>query len=207
MKNLKPLLKLDFQLLKPYWIWWVLFLGIALVVGLLNQMGFVFMVSLAMFAATIMAFPFESTDKSNLHVLFSTLPTNRRSMVLARYIFILIGLAVALVVGIVLAIVIDLIFTPQVSTLDPMYFLTSVSLFLALFTLVVGFQTPFFYRFGYVKGKIFMWVPIVLIMIAMMLPGLLSIFNIESSFNIFSAMFLNPLPTSLIALAFAIGGM
>jgi len=214
MKNIKALLKLDVELVKPYWKWLVLFFGIALLTGIMMGGGIGFLLSWTIFAATILAFPFENIEKGNMEMLYAILPTNRKSMIFARYLFILIGLALALVMGLGIGILIDFItyqvYTPsriydmvygqRVYIMDdlgqyvysmrvwalPIYFqmmFTMLALSFAVYAIATGVQTPFFYKYGYKKGRIFMWIPIILILIVTNLPWLLGLFNID--FNVF----------------------
>ena len=198
MKNIKALLKLDFRLLAPYWKWWLLFLGISLLIGIINRNGIAFMFSLILFAGTMMAFPFESTDKSNLSILYAILPTNRKSMVVSRYIFMLLTMAVALAVGLVGGLIIDASFWRigwGGNIIAP-----AIALSFALYMVAVGFQTPFFYRFGYIKGRIFMWIPIIVATILMMLPLVFNLFNIETDFDLINTLFRNHIPTTLVSI-------
>jgi len=201
MKKITALLRLDFQLLKPYWKWWLMFFGIALFMGLINQGGDVFMLSIIIFAGTVMAFPFESTDKSNLHVLYSILPTNRKSMVTARYLFTLLLLALTLVISVVVGIILDLSFRNGVSL---SVIIPVICISTGIFAVSVGFQTPFFYRFGYTKGRIFMWIPIVVIMIIMNLQLVFNLFRLDISFNIFEILFRQRVVTSLVSIGVAV---
>jgi len=204
MKKITALLKLDFQLLAPYWKWWLMFFGISLGLSLLNRSGVLFVISLTIFAGTVMAFPFESTDNSNLHVLYSILPTNRKSMVFARYIAILIIFVISLALAISTGIIIDLAFH---STFSGRGILLSTCLAFGLYMVSVGFQTPFLYRFGYKKGRIFMWIPIILVNIAIMLPALFDLFNSNITFNIFDAFFNNQTPTNLISVGVGVAAL
>jgi len=204
MKNIKALLKLDFQLLVPYWKWWLLFLGISLFIGLVNQDGYIFMLSATIFAGTMMAFPFESTDNSNLNILYASLPTTRKSMVTARYMFILLTLFAALAVSTVVGLIINLGFGNPITAGLIFPFIT---LSFALFLVSVGFQTPFMYKYGYVKGKIFMWIPIVLATIVLMLPAIFNLFRLDITFNIFEVLLRNPTVTSLISLGVGIAAI
>jgi len=197
MKNLKALFKLDVLLITPYWKWWVMFFGIALIMGVMNQDGASLVLILAIFAATMTAFPFESTDKSNLNVLFATLPSNRRSMLVARYGFILLILGCMLVVGILTGIILDLIFSNTIS-FQVIALISSISI--GAFLLAVSFQTPFFYWKGYTKGRIFMWIPIIVIVILINLPNLFNLLRLNIDFNIFEIAFRNVTATSLISL-------
>jgi len=210
MKNIKALLKLDVELVKPYWKWLVLFFGIALLTGIMMGGGLGFLLSWTIFAATILAFPFENIEKGNMEMLYAILPTNRKSMIFARYLFILIGLALALIMGLGIGMLIDFItyqvYTPsrlydmvygqRVYVLDdfgqhvysmrnwamPIYFsmmFTMLALSFAVYAIATGVQTPFFYKYGYKKGRIFMWIPIILIMIVVNLPTILGWLNVD----------------------------
>ena len=210
MKNIKALLKLDVELVKPYWKWLVMFFAIALLTGILMGGGIGFLLSWTIFVGTILAFPFENVEKGNMEMLYAILPTNRKSMIFSRYLFILIGLASALIMGLSLGILIDFItyqvYTPsrlydmvygeRVYRMDdfgryiysmrnwalPIYFqmmFTMLALSFAVYAIATGVQTPFFYKYGYKKGRIFMWIPIILIMIVINLPLILGWFDID----------------------------
>ncbi|MCL2846136.1 MAG: ABC-2 transporter permease [Firmicutes bacterium] len=197
MKNLKALITLDYQLIRPYWKYWVMFFGIALFMSIVNQAGEVFMLSLPIFAATIMAFPFESADKSNLNVLYATLPTNRKSMVTARYIFIMISLAITIVLAVVFSMVVDWMFD---NVIYGFVIGTLLCIAIAIFLLVVSIQTPFLYKHGYTKGRIFMWIPLIVVIIVINLPALFNVLNLDIEFNIFEIMFRNTTLTSILSL-------
>jgi len=214
MKNIKALLKLDFRLFSPYWYWWLMFFGISLVLGLVNQNGTNIMISLPIFAATMTAFPFESGEKSNINMLYAILPTNRKSMVAARYISIGIILLLSLAVGLGVGAIIDVAFG-NIGTMYHMVMLVSLAIAFAMFAICAGFQTPFFYKMGYKKGRIFMWLPIIIIMLIQLLPLIAGWAGADTNrfypeypypnpyfreFNVFNLMFRTPLATGLIAL-------
>ena len=188
MKNIGKLLGLDVKLIKPYWKWCVLFLAIALFFSVINRDGAVFIVVFAMLSASVMAFPFEFTCKSNLNVLYATLPTNRKTLLVARFGFMLVTLVLMLVISVATSLVIDLIFGNEISWRMMAFF---VCVAFGMFLVMTGFQTPFFYKFGYAKGRIFMWIPTVLIIVALNLPLLFSLLPGEIEFNIFEWAFGN----------------
>jgi len=217
MKNIKALLKLDYLLVAPYWLWFVLFFGISFILGVFMNQGFAFMVSWTIFAGTIMAFPFENTEKSNMNMLFAQLPTNRKSIVSARYMFIFIVLFLSLIIGIAGGLILDTIFSNShaemyyefginLSLFSLPMMLLSLSLSFGLYLLNVGFQTPFLYKVGYKKGKIFMWIPIIVVQAAIMLPAILNLFNVENPnrFNVFNIMIDNSTISTFIALGVGI---
>ena len=199
------LLKLDIKLITPYWKWLLLFFGIALLIGVVaGQDGTVFMISFTMFAGTFTAFNFENTEKSNLNVLFATLPTNRKSMLFVRYLYTLIVLALSLFVAISVGLIIDLAFgnTPSFTI-----YLMFACLSFGLFLFNTSFQTPFFYAKGYMKGRIFLWIPIIIVMIALNLPVLFDAFNIDANVNIFEVMFRNITLTNWIAVTVGVASI
>lgn len=199
MKNVMALLKLDFQLIKAWRLWVLMFLGIAVGSALLNQSGIAFIGMAGMFSAIIMTFPFEMSDKNNLNILYASLPTNRKSVVFARYLFALAFLVLAIVVGIAGFFIIDLIFG---NDFDFKIMGLMLALAITLFLILVGWQSIFFFKLGYTKGRLFFWAPIVLLIIIINLPGILGWFNIDISLgDMFSAVINNALLSSLIALA------
>ena len=197
MKNFKALVQLDFKLLAPYWKWWLMFFGFSLLMSIANQDGYTFIISLPMFAGTMMAFPFESTDKSNLNVLYTSLPTNRKTQVSARYGFILISLVITIIISIITALIVNSIFDQNH---DFNVYIAFIALSFGIFLTMTGFQTPFFYKIGYTKGKIFMWIPIIVVVVLMNVPALLDIINIDFDFNIFEMAFRNTTITSIVSI-------
>jgi len=197
MKNLKALLGLDFKMVAPYWKWWLMFLGIALFMSLINRDGGLFILFMAMFGMTMMAFPFEVTEKSNLDVLFATLPSNRKSILAARYIYILLMLLVIIVISVPVGIIIHAAFG---NTLSASGFAIITFFSAAVFLVCAGVQTPFMYKYGYKKGRIFMWIPLIVFILVFNLPGIFDLFNMDIEFNIFEILFRNTAATILISI-------
>ena len=54
MINLKALLHLDFRFCKPYWIWFLAFLGISIGIALLNRLGEAFILCLKRLTSLIL---------------------------------------------------------------------------------------------------------------------------------------------------------
>ncbi|MCL2228605.1 MAG: ABC-2 transporter permease, partial [Firmicutes bacterium] len=169
--------------------------------GIMAGDGLTFIISFAMFAGTFTAFNFENTEKSNLNVLFSTLPTNRKSIINARYIYIMVVLGLSLLVAIIGALIIEVAFG---NTINGEFLFTFICLSFALYLINTGFQTPFLYAKGYTKGKIFLWIPIIVLMVILNIPVLLDLFNVDSDFNVFNIMFRNTTATSIISIVVGI---
>ena len=203
MKNVKALMKLDWELIKSFRIWLAVFLAIAVAVTLINQTGIVFIVIwVGVFSALIMAWQFEVTDKNNLNVLYAALPTTRKSMVFARYMFALIFLASAIVIGLVVGLGVELIFGNEI-VFDIIFMIMSLSI--GIFFLMVAWQNVFFFKLGYTKGRMFVWVPLTIFIILLNLPVLLGIFNVTISMDqIFMEIFANTWLVSGIALVIGV---
>jgi len=197
MKNILALLKLDYRLIVTYWKWWLAFFIISIFISVVNESGAAFSFIFALFAMTMMALPFEVADKNNLHLLYATLPTNRKSMLMSRYGFMLASLLALLIISVPVGLIIDLIFSNAMSL---SIYLTFLSLAVGAFLVAVGVQTPFLYKFGYAKGRIFMWIPLVIVIVVINLPPLFSLLRLEIEFNVLNILLSNSLVTSLVSL-------
>ena len=201
MKKLGALLKLEFSYLKTYWLYVLLFLGIAIVMGLASQDGTSFILSLIMFVVALTTFSFEFTDKSNLNILYGTLPTNRKSIVTARYIFFISILFIGAIVGLIGGIIINLVFSQEV---DITILLSALAFSIGIYLILVGWIAPFLFKFGWQKGKLFFWVAIAIVIITINIGGLLNAVGVSNTFNIFEFFLRNLIVSSLVSLG--IGG-
>ena len=189
MKNLKALLRLELAYIKTYWPYLFLFLGIPLIFALTSQSGAIYVFNVILVASLALAtFSFEFTDKSNLNVLYGTLPTNRKSIVTARYLFNILQVIVVTVIGIVVGIVIDLAFNQSIN-FGAIF--QNMAFALGIFLVLVGFLMPFLFKLGWQKGRIMFWVAIAVMVLVMNAGGLLNSVGVENSFNIFELAFRN----------------
>jgi len=201
MKNFKALLGLDVKLCLPYWKWWAMFFGLALFMGIMNQDGGLFILFIAMFGMTLMAYPFELAEKSNLDVLYASLPSNRNSMLVARYSFMALSLLAMMLVAIPVGLIITVAFG---NTINATAFAIITALSIGIYLICVAVQTPFMYKHGYRKGRIFMWIPITIAIVVFNLPVLFDLFNLNIEFNIFEILFRNATASILVSLGVGI---
>jgi len=197
MKNIKALLRLDYQLVRTYWKWWLSFFALSIFMSIVNRSGATNVLIFSMFAMTLMALPFEVADKNNLNVLFATLPTNRKSLLFARYAFMALSLVAVIIISVITGLAIDLISGNSINITE---YLTFTSLSICVFLVAAGIQTPFFYRHGYAKGRIFMWIPLIVIIIVINLPALFDLLSLDIEFDIFQILFRNVTVTSIVSL-------
>lgn len=200
MKNLTALLKLENSFIVRYWKYVLMFFGIAALMGIV-QNGISFMFTLMIFAATLTLFAFEFAEKSNLNVLYGTLPTNRGSIVSAKYLYMVIILIASATVALLGAIIFEVAFGRTMNTTEVFAVLAMA---IGIYLLFTAWNTPFMFKLGYIKGRIFFWVFIAAIMIVFFLEPLLGAFNIDISFNIFLIAFGDVVLTSMIALAIGV---
>ena len=199
MKNLWALLKLDITYIKTYWPWTLMFIGIAVIFGLSFQQGIGFMVNLSVFMVVITLFPYESADKG-LDILYGALPTNRKSIVTGRFLFLLLVLLVFVAVGLLGGMAIDFGFHGRVHTAS---FFTGLAVSVGVYLVFVAWNAPFLFKFGYIKGRIFFWAFVGVIILVLNFSNLLQAFGVEDAnrFNIFAIAFRNFALSSIISLS------
>lgn len=182
-------MKLDYLLLKPYLKSMLLVVLVPLLITFFTGTLFEGL----SFAATVMAmttgYTFSVVEKNNMERFYGFLPSKKSALVIGRYLVIfLMGLLALLVTLGVQAII--LYFKNCAVTLPEM-----VGTFLfctILFCIYTGIQIPGYYRYGSIKGKMFMFIPTVGFLlfyyIVRLFMGDIDSFNL--SFNTNSAMLL-----------------
>ena len=201
MKNLRALLRLEQSFITTYWKYVLLFLGIAIVMGVSMRSGINFIFTSMIFVSVLTLFAFEFTDKSNLNVLYGTLPTNRKSIVTARYSFMVILLFIGGLIALLGGVIIQLAFNQRVAVTDTFAVL---AMSIGVYLVFTAWNTPFLFKFGYQKGRVFFWVFMIVFMIVFNLQGLLSAVGVSINFNVFTIAFGNVVKTGLIALGIGV---
>lgn len=158
MNDIIKCMKLDSLLLKPYLksILFVLFVPILITffTGTLFE-------GLS-FAATVMAmttgYTFSISEKNNLDRFYGFLPTKKSRLVFGRYLIIFLIGFIALMVTLAVQVFI-LNFKAIILTVQEIS--ATFILCATLFCIYAGIQIPGYYRFGSIKGKMFMFIPTV----------------------------------------------
>lgn len=157
MNNILKSTKLDFSLVKPYIkvIGFTMLLPIAF--AAINR-SILTGVSFAMcFIAMTTGYTFSVTEKNNMERLYGILPIKKSEMVTGRYLFVLALGALALVVSLITQPLVLRAMGKSVGTLD----MTSAAIGgLFLFALYTVFQIPGYYKYGAIKGRVFMYIPV-----------------------------------------------
>lgn len=149
--------RMDAALVAPYWkvIAFTLLLPVAFVA--INR-SLLTGVSFAMcFVAMTTGYPFSVAEKSHMERLYGILPVRRRSLVAGRYLLVL-GLgAAALTVSLALHPLVLRALGEPVTAADIGRAAAGGTL---LYTLYTVFQLPGYYRYGAIKGRVFLYIPV-----------------------------------------------
>lgn len=152
-------MKLDFMLLKPYAKSVLLVLLVPLMFpfftgSLLEGLSFGVTVT-----AMTTAYTFSISEKNGMERFYGFLPVGRGSLVAGRYLAVFgIGyLALLLETALQSAILLWAVKSPPSGG----ELLSSLLLGMLLFTIYAGVQLPGYYKYGSIRGKIFMFIPTV----------------------------------------------
>lgn len=157
MSNVLKATKLDFSLVKPYIkvIGFTMLLPIAF--AAINR-SILTGVSFAMcFIAMTTGYTFSVTEKNSMERLYGILPVKKSEMVTGRYLFVLALGALALVVSLITQPVVLRAMGESVKALD---IISAAVGGLFLFALYSVFQIPGYYKYGAIKGRVFMYIPV-----------------------------------------------
>lgn len=159
MSNIWKLTKLDFYIIKPYMKSIYLRMLIPIIFAAINR-SLIAGISFAMFfvPTTITLYTFSIIEKNSMERLYSILPIQKSEEVIGRYTSsIIIGL-ISLIFSLISQSIILMILGEFVSVFE---FILSTFIGIILFIFYLSFQLPGYYKFGFIKGKIFMYIPLV----------------------------------------------
>lgn len=157
MSNILKATKLDFSLVRPYFkvIGFTMLLPIAF--AAINR-SILTGVSFAMcFIAMTTGYTFSIAEKNSMERLYGILPVKKSEMVIGRYLFVLALGALALVVSLITQPIVLRVIGETVEKVD---IISAAIGGLFLFALYTVFQIPGYYKFGSIKGRVFMYIPV-----------------------------------------------
>ncbi|MCC0782042.1 ABC-2 transporter permease [Clostridioides sp. ES-S-0108-01] len=189
-------MKLDLLLLKPYLKSMLLVLLVPLLITFFTGTLFEGL----SFAATVMAmttgYTFSVVEKNNLDRFYGFLPVKRNALVLGRYLIIFLTGFAALVFTLLVQVI---ILNFKTSAPSPQEIVVSFLSCAALFCIYACVQIPGYYRFGSIKGKMFMFIPTVGFLLFYYLVKLLTENKVNSTLNF--------VPNNMVLIIGAIGMM
>lgn len=166
MSNIWKSAKLDFSLVKPY-VKTICFTMVLPVVFAAINRSLLTGISFAMcFIAMTTGYTFSITEKNSMERLYGILPIRKSDMVIGRYIFIIIMGLTALIFSLVSHPIILTILGETISIFD---YISAAVIGIFLFALYTVFQLPGYYKFGSIKGRVFMYIPVAGFLITLLL--------------------------------------
>lgn len=182
MSNILKSTKLDIALVKPYFKTICFTLLLPIVFAAINR-SLLTGVSFAMcFIAMTTGYTFSITEKNSMDRLFGILPVRKSELVIGRYVFVL---AMGL-----LSLIISLIAQPLVLKVLG----ETVGVFDIVTALYTVFQIPGYYKYGSIKGRVFMYIPVAGFLVTLLLLSKMpaigkSIISVVESFPILLVFF------------------
>jgi len=166
MSNIWKSAKLDFSLVRPY-VKTICFTMILPVVFAAINRSLLTGISFAMcLIAMTTGYTFSITEKNSMERLYGILPIRKSDIVIGRYIFIIIMGITGLIFSLIAHPVILTILGESISIFD---FISAAALGTFLFALYTVFQLPGYYKFGSIKGRVFMYIPVAGFLITLLL--------------------------------------
>ena len=166
MSNIWRFVKLDFSLARPYVKTICFTIALPVVFAAINR-SLMTGISFAMcFTAMISRSMFAITEKNDMERLYGILPVRKSELVIGRYFFIIILGILALLFSLIADPVILSSLGETVSTFD----IAVAAVFgIFLFSLYTVFLLPGYYKYGSIKGKVFVYIPVVFFLITLFL--------------------------------------
>ncbi len=174
MSNVIKTAKLDFSLLKPYLktiCFVVLFPTFFAAINRSLMVG----VSFAMyFIAMTTGYSFTISEKNSMERFYGILPVKKSEIVIGRYIYIIIMGIIALVVSLILQPAVLMAMGEHLTVSD---FINAAAIGILLFGIYTAIQLPGYYKFGSIKGRVFIIVPVAGFLVTLLLITKFSIDN------------------------------
>jgi len=166
MSNILKSTKFDIALVKPYFKTICFTLLLPIVFAAINR-SLLTGVSFAMcFIAMTTGYTFSITEKNSMDRLFGILPVRKSELVIGRYVFVLAMGLLSLIISLIVQPLVLKVLGETVGVFD---IVTAAIAGVFLFALYTVFQIPGYYKYGSIKGRVFMYIPIAGFLITLLL--------------------------------------
>ena len=166
MSNILKSTKLDIALVKPYFKIICFTLLLPIVFTAINR-SLLTGVSFAMcFIAMTTGYTFSIAEKNNMERLFGILPVRKSELVIGRYVFVLAMGLISLIISLIAQPLVLKVLSETVGVFD---IVTAAIAGVFLFALYTVFQIPGYYKYGSIKGRVFMYIPVAGFLITLLL--------------------------------------
>lgn len=175
MSNIWKVVKLDFSLIKKYFISMCFTVFVPIIIAVVNR-SLISGISFAMcYIAMASGYTFYVVEKNSMERLYGILPISKSTLVIGRYAFTAIMELVVLGLSLIVQSVALSALGETISTED---IIVAVVIGIILFAIFTTFQLPGYYKFGYIKGKYLIFIPV---------AGFLATLFFFSKFSIFES--------------------
>ena len=124
-------------------------------------------VSFAMcFIAMTTGYTFSITEKNSMDRLFGILPVRKSELVIGRYVFVLAMGLLSLIISLIAQPLVLKVLGETVGVFD---IVTAAIAGVFLFALYTVFQIPGYYKYGSIKGRVFMYIPVAGFLVTLLL--------------------------------------
>lgn len=159
MESIKKMVVLDYETIKPYLTPKNLIIFIVLG-GFMSYTSNspVLFSSMAMFVGVLYtSYLFAVGEQNGIDVFYATLPVKRKDVVAGRYAFIFLFSVFLFICATGLAVIMQLLLEQKV---DISGAIISTFVVIMVYLLMESFQLPIFFKYGYIKGKNYTYIPL-----------------------------------------------
>jgi len=156
MTNSLKMVKLDFFTMKSQLASYAVIVLFVLLFGFMGSSITLICINCAWFVALMSTTIFATQEKNNLNRLYGSLSLKLKDIVLGRYIFTVMSFVLSFIVAIVLFFGLAL-FQGNSFKLFDVFLSFGVSLL--IFSAIVGMQMPIFFKMGYIKARVWIFIP------------------------------------------------
>ena len=197
MSNILKSTKLDIALVKPYFKIICFTLLLPIVFTAINR-SLLTGVSFAMcFIAMTTGYTFSIAEKNNMERLFGILPVRKSELVIGRYVFVLAMGLISLIISLIAQPLVLKVLGETVGVFD---IVTAAIAGVFLFALYTVFQIPGYYKYGSIKGRVFMYIPVAGFLMTLLLITKIPVGENKLLFTVINS----PVLLMLLAVIFAI---
>jgi len=156
MTNSLKMVKLDFFTMKSQLASYAVIVLFVLLFGFMGSSITLICINCAWFVALMSTTIFASQEKNNLNRLYGSLSLKLKDIVLGRYIFTVMSFVLSFIVAIVLFFGLALFQGNSFKLFDVFLSFGVSSL---IFSAIVGMQMPVFFKMGYIKARVWIFIP------------------------------------------------
>ncbi len=157
MSKAVDVVRFDILTVKPYLKSFLLLIALGLMIGIGNKDSLVIPPMFMVWASFFVAYPFSIAEKNSLDKLWGTFSLKRKDIVAGRYIFSLCSTIFSMLLAVVLVYASSAVIKSVVE-IQALVFVMCMGFF--LFSFIVSFQIPLYFKLGYTKARVVTYIPL-----------------------------------------------